>query len=144
MSKPFLEQINCPVCDALQGVMTWSAIDGATDPEARSQLFAGEINAFSCRACGYSGQILAPLLYSDSQRQFCVQYYPEEYLEDDEFLDSMSRPNAGSEIIALPAAIRAQSEYLVHPHIVFDLDEMLRFIAFRESIWDRQHLPSDD
>ena len=31
-----------------------------------------------------------------------------------------------------------RSPYVAKPHIVFDRDEMLRYITFREFLWERQ------
>lgn len=142
MSKPFLEQINCPVCDALQTAITWSEIDAVDDPAARDALFTGDLNAFDCRECGYAGQIVTPLSYRDRLRRFCIQYYPQEMLDDDEWLATMATGTPVAELAALPAVLREQSQYLLHPHVVFDLDEMLRFIVFREKLWDLQNPPS--
>lgn len=144
MSKPFLEQVHCPVCDSMQTSITWSEIDAAADPEARDRLFTGEINAFDCHTCGYAGQIVAPLLYFDSVRAFSVQYYPEDLLDDDEWLAQQAASEASRSGIALGStAMWQQPAYLVHPHVVFDLDEMLRFIVFRERLWDLQHTPDE-
>lgn len=143
MSVPFLQQIECPACDTPRTVTTWSVIDAVADPSARTQLFAGEINAFVCKECGYAGQIVTPLLYFDRERQFSVQYYPADFLDDDAFLDSMSGPPSETEIGALAASERERHEYLLRPHIVFDMDEMLRYIVFCESVWERRHGRSD-
>lgn len=143
MGKPFLEQINCPVCDTLQTSITWSEIDAQADHGARDALFAGELNAFDCRACGYAGQIVTALLYQDRLRRFCVQYYPEEMLDDDEWLAQTAAEKPRADLAALPEVVRERSAYLLHPHVVFDLDEMLRFIVFREKLWELQH-PGDE
>lgn len=144
MGKPFLDQINCPACDAMQSVMTWSEIDAVGDPEARARLFAGEINAFHCQQCGYAGQIVVPLFYDDSMRRYAVQYFPEDWLDDEEFLDRWVNASGGTEAAALPTWIRQQSGYRALPHVVFDLDEMLRYIRFQEALWNRTHRLPDD
>ncbi len=140
MSKPFLEQVRCPVCDAMQTSITWSEIDAIADPATRDKLLAGEINSFDCRDCGYAGQIVAPLLYYDSVRAFSVQYYPEDLLDDDDWLAQQAVGEAERSGIAPGStAMWQQPAFLVHPHVVFDLDEMLRFIVFRERLWDLHH-----
>jgi hypothetical protein len=36
--------------------------------------------------------------------------------------------------IAIPAAVAESGEYLTRPHIVFDINEMIRYVAFRDQV----------
>lgn len=92
----------------------------------------GAINTFSCDKCGHQAFIAAPLLYHDMTNRFCVQYYPPQALEDGGFYEQFSDRGELAEGVNLPKGMGAS--YLFRPHIVFDINEMLRYITFRDRL----------
>jgi hypothetical protein len=47
----------------------WDTVNVTLNPELKGQLLEGEPNCFTCRICGSSGWVLAPLLYHDMERR---------------------------------------------------------------------------
>lgn len=125
------KNIECPECGKKQITTIWRSMNVSTDPEIKSSLFEGKINIFECDACGYSGFIPVPLLYHDMEKKFCVQYYPFELIDQEEFFIQFDMDGGlNRETFAqleLP-------EYMRRQHIVFDMDEMIRYIEFRERL----------
>jgi len=123
--------INCPQCQHPQSVTIWSSINVLLNPEGRNQLFNGEINHFHCAKCGHESLIPLPLLYHDPERQIAAHYFPPRSIEKAEFLnqfDSQGKFRAGDQVdFEVP-------EYLKDVHVVFNLDELITYIIFRETL----------
>ena len=129
MSKTILQTIQCTQCGYNQETTIWESINVTVDPQLKEKFFAGEINIFECENCGEHVFINAPLLYHDMTGEFCVQYYPFEALAEPEFLRQFNSEG----FIAIPG-IPALVEYLIRPHIVFDMTEMIRYVIFRDQV----------
>jgi hypothetical protein len=106
------------------------------DPEAKELLLAGAVNVFQCPKCRYESLLDIDFLYHDMERKFCVQYYPYERLGDDGFLANFT--NDAEPAIAVPEGMQVKPgmEYLAHPHIVFDMGELVRYVAFRDRLFE--------
>jgi predicted RNA-binding Zn-ribbon protein involved in translation (DUF1610 family) len=129
-------EAKCPSCGEETQVAVWRSINTAQDPDAKELLLASEVNVFSCPRCGYESLLDIDLLYHDPERRFCVQYYPYERLSDDGFLSHFT--TAGSPLLDIPPGVRLNADlsYLARPHIVFELGELVRYIAFRERLFE--------
>ncbi len=125
----------CPQCGNRQAALLCDAIGADTEPRLREELLTGRINTFTCEGCGYEGYLDTPLLYFDMNRRFCVQYLPEEALENPESLKSFTKDGKWDVDLDLP--VNGIGDFLREPHVVFDLDEMRRYIVFRELLHDR-------
>ena len=123
----------CPYCRNKQKIVIWQSINVTVNPELKNKLLAAEINQFTCEKCGKKTLLNVPLLYHDMEKKFCVQYYPPEMLNDYEFLQQFNLD--GSFIMmGISKSITKLSDYIIRPHIVFDMNEMVRYVAFREKI----------
>ncbi len=120
---------HCPKCGHPQPFTLWKSLNVTLNPELREKLFRGEINVFHCDSCEFTSLIDYPLLYHDMERAFCVQYYPVAALEDEDFYKIYKKD--GKVDLNLPPG-----HYMAEPHLVFDLHEMLRYIIFREKIFE--------
>jgi predicted RNA-binding Zn-ribbon protein involved in translation (DUF1610 family) len=123
-------EAKCPACGEESSVTVWRAINATNDPDARELLLAGSVNVFSCPKCRYESLLDIDLLYHDMERKFSVQYYPFERLADDGFLEAFDAEGR----LAGPLDLPGNAEYLRRPHIVFELGELVRYIAFRERL----------
>jgi len=134
MSRQKFESVNCPKCSKEQQVEVWESINVTIDPSLRVRLLKGNINFFKCLNCDCETNIQTPLLYHDMNRDYAVQYYPFDFLDNDEFIkDIMEKEIKFSEILeSEPINI---PEYLLKPHIVFDLNEMCRYILYKEKMF---------
>lgn len=125
--------LECPDCGQEKETMVWDSINVSLDPELKTMLFAAKINLFECEKCQKETFIDAPLLYHDMSMQYCVQYFPSEGLDDEDFFHQFSAD--GSLVLTdLPAAFVNAGAYLKRPHIVFDMNEMIRYVAFRDRL----------
>jgi hypothetical protein len=112
--------------------MIWDTLNITRESDLKNKLYAGEINRFECKKCQKKSVIEAPLLYHDMSQQFCVQYFPPKALDDPNFLRQFNRD--GSFAMTAISMELGKSAYLTRPHIVFDMNEMLRYVAFRDRI----------
>jgi len=136
MSRSELLEVECPSCRIPQDIVIWQTIHVAESPELKEQLITGAINYFSCTACDFEGFVTAPLLYNDRKEEICVQYVPVEYCEDTDFLqrtfsqDGRMRNGQAGTTSPLPA----ERSPVQHPHIVFSMDELIRYVLFRDRL----------
>ena len=135
MTKFGSSELTCPKCGNRQETTLWDSINVSLNPEMREKLFKGEINIFKCESCNYIAFVGQPLLYNDMKRNYCVQYFPPELLKDESFLRQYSRDGRLKMEESLNS-ISEVSRYLFTPHIVFDLNEMVHYIGFRERLYD--------
>lgn len=141
MTQTNIVEATCPQCGAIKPTELVQGIVADTDDHLREALFNGEINAFSCDSCGNEGFLEASILYIDIIRRFCVQYLPEETLRAVESFSDYS--SDGKFSVALDLPVEGFGEFLREPHVVFDLDEMRRYITFRELLWERDTVPDE-
>jgi hypothetical protein len=133
MSSESPEELTCRVCGNKQVTTLWDSINVTLDPELKDKLFAGEINVFTCEKCCEKRTVNAPLLYHDMTLLFCVQFYPPEALGDIDFFRQFKAD--GSMLMDnIPAQFAKSGAYLVNPHIVFNMTEMINYVAFRDGI----------
>lgn len=132
--------LECPNCALSQTIVIWDSLNADVSPEARKALFEGKINVFICEVCGHQALIPVPLLYHDMKRRFVVQYFPFEAIGDDDFLrrfgiDGTDRSMVGA-LAGLPAGTESAMDYMRRAHIVFDMGELVRYVLFREQVFD--------
>ena len=133
MSKMTPHELQCPHCGNKQETMVWDSLNVTLDPDLKKKLYAAEINLFECGKCGKKTFINAPVLYHDMTLQFCVQYYPPEVLDDADFHQQFNHDGFLA-MNGMPAAFAKSGAYLTRPHIVFDMNEMIRYVTFRDGI----------
>ncbi len=133
MSKMFTTELKCPHCKNIQKVEIWESINVTLDPELKAKLFDNKINLFNCGECKKEAFVEAPLLYHDMDRKFCVQYYPTEYLEHKDFYHQFTMDGEIS-MSDMPEVFADAVTYMSKPHIVFDMNEMIRYVMFRDRL----------
>jgi hypothetical protein len=127
-------EIKCPKCQAPQEVTVWKSLDVKSDPAIRDALFAWEINVFMCGQCDFRALIPVSLAYHDPVRHFCVQYHPVDALGTVEFYAGFLKDGSPRKA---PGSADDAPDHACVPHLVFDLAEMLRYIAFREIAFEK-------
>ncbi len=130
MSRLSNQQLSCPKCGNSQEVVVWDSLNVSKNQSLKDKLFSGEINVFRCTSCDFEAFINRPLLYHDMDHNYCVQYYPPELLEDDNFLKIFTRQGK------FVAEGIPEGHYLLEPHIVFNVNEMLIYIEFRNKLFE--------
>lgn len=135
------EEIACPRCGKAQTVKIWESIDAVPDPEARAALFEAKINRFDCPSCDFDALVPVPLLYHDRRRQFVVQFFPFGLLDEREFVDRFTADGRDRQVAeafaqALAAKRIPPGAEAAEPHLVFDMVELVRYVLFRERVFD--------
>jgi hypothetical protein len=100
-------------------------------PDLKEKLFNGEINVFNCTRCAHVEPLEVPLLYHDMRREFLVWYFPLNSLGEDGFLNYFTQHGEldGNELNIPKDNLRT--------HFVFDMNELLRYIVFRERLYEK-------
>ena len=128
--------IGCPVCRHQQTTEFYQAINVKLNPELKEKLFKGELNMFVCEECGNRAVVDLIFLYHDMDKRFCVQYCPYELVvQQSEKLAEMYSVEGKLNVpanIQLPETAR----YMFEPHIVLGLDEMIRYVQFRDTLFE--------
>jgi len=94
----------------------------------------GEINVFHCDKCGQNAQVSVPLLYNDMNRKFMVQFFPFSLIEEKNFLQQFTRDGETLDIQMLPRKLKQTCK---RAQIVFDMGELVRYVVFRETLYDK-------
>ena len=129
-------EAKCPACGEESQAEVWRSMNVTQDPDAKELLLAGTVNVFQCPKCRYESLLDVDFLYHDMERKFSVQYYPYERLSDDNFLANFTVE--GTPALNLPesAPLPDRMDYLLRPHIVFEMGELVRYIAFRDRLYE--------
>ena len=133
MSVNQIIEITCPRCEHTNTVEVWYSINAQLNPQAKEQLLNGKLNLFSCSNC--DGEYLVPvdLLYHDMVNNYCVQYLPFINIEDDSFLNSFSYEGHLS-LLAPGSSVDDLPDYFQNIPFVFSMDELARYIVFRDKL----------
>jgi len=132
MSVQTNEIIQCPECKHEQEMEVYRSINTGLDPNLRRELFEGGVNRFTCESCGHQSTLSIPLLYNDPQREFCVHYYPLQLVKSEQFLSQFQQD---ATVNAAQTESTDIPEYMRRMQVVFDLNEMIHYILFREELF---------
>ena len=128
-----LVEIKCPKCQTKVETMIWDSLNVAVDPKAKKDLLEGKINLFECSKCDYKELLPVSFLYHDMENDFCVQYYPFERIGDRDFFDEFTKDARLKIDFPVPEHLK-HAAYLKAPHIVFSLEELVRYVIFRDRL----------
>jgi len=131
MSSTRIISVQCPKCQLEKEVKVYDSLNVVLQPQDKEDLLQGRINLFECTQCDFKGIIPIPLLYLDHDQEICVQYYPPSYLDDTLFLEGFRQD--GTILVKISNEMEIP-QYIRQWHIVFALDEMVRYINFRERV----------
>ena len=125
-------RIKCPLCGNKITVILYDSINATLSPKKREELLQGKINVVECPACKKTFKVSKSLLYHDIVRNYMVWYYPFESIKHRSFFDEFSAD--GHLIDDTGLAKDDIPEYAKNVHYVFSIDEMVRYILFREKL----------
>ena len=111
----------------------WESVNVTVHPELRTRAFRRELNVVHCETCHNTATLPAPLLYHDVTLRLAVQYMPAEALSDPRRL-AQFKPDGSIDAPPQVAQFAATIAYLMAPHVVFSIDELLRYVEFREAL----------
>ena len=132
------EEWPCPACAASVTTTIWGSLNVTLNPEAKADLFKGEINLFRCVSCGFERLLPVPLLYSDMANGVMVFYFPAERLEDGSFYDPFTADGRLSfgidDASAASWSAGLRDMFMGDFHVVFSREELARYVTFRDSL----------
>ena len=132
MTRCDSHRIKCPLCGSKITIILYDTINATLSPKKREELLQGKINVVECPACKKTFKVSKSLLYHDMERNFMVWYYPFESIKHRNFFDVFSIDGHLNDDPAL--AEEDIPEYTKNVHYVFSMDEMVRYILFREKL----------
>ena len=125
--------VRCPKCQTEDTAQVWESINASLDPEQKSALLEGNLNTFICRSCGTKFLIPVAFMYHDMERHICVQYYPFEALHKAEFFAHFAINGDISKKVSKGLHL---PDYMRKRQVVFDMAELVRYIVFRERLFE--------
>lgn len=133
VSRMERRDVRCTACNMPVTIFAWLVIDVAQYPDLKRQLLQGHMNVAPCPACSRACSLDVPVLYRDPGLGFAVQYVPAQHRLHPSFL-RMCTPE-GQLVAPSTADDRDErSNALRSPHIVFAMEEMRNYVAFRDRI----------
>ena len=131
------EEIDCPNCGASNNILIWDSINAQLNPEAKTALLCGEINVFACERCGNTARIEKGLLYHDMESKFMVWYFPFEWVQNGDIFDSVTPDGQPKGLECFSGGYSGSIQY------VFDMNELVRYIKFRDVLAEKLRQGSD-
>jgi len=136
MSSKNKVEVACSQCSEEQSVIVWSSLNVTLNPKAQEDLFSRKINIFQCKECGSEIKVLTRLLYHDMEQKFCVQYIPIESVIKEESLIFEFNQYGELQNDSNEEEKDKSYDYMNHIHLVFDMEELLRYVLFRDKLFE--------
>lgn len=135
MSKHKIVELKCPKCGNTSQTTVWNSLNVQKDPEAKKELLRGKINLFHCDSCSFEAFVPADLMYHDMRKKFVVQLYTLPRTEDNDFFDMFTDDAQLKSVLDIPPNLsNIVSPYFRNIHIVFAMDELVRYVVFRDRL----------
>jgi predicted RNA-binding Zn-ribbon protein involved in translation (DUF1610 family) len=133
-------EVECPQCGKKRETEIWRSINATVDPDVKQALLDGRVNVFHCPKCGFEAPIGIDLLYHDMDKQFWVRFYPFEWVVTGDLLKDF---NPGGEWRS-HFGIEANVYVFRPPHVVFDMGELVRYVVFRDRLFEQSQDKAQD
>jgi ribosomal protein S18 acetylase RimI-like enzyme len=128
----------CPTCEARVTTTVWSSLNVTLNPESKADLFKGEINLFRCPSCGFEGPLPVPFLYHDMDNGVMVWYFPADRLEDGSFYNLFTGDGQFhlpiNDVSGASPFAQMLSMFMGDSHVVFSMEELARYVTFRDRL----------
>ncbi len=128
-------EIECPKCGINKEVVVWKSINVQLNPEAKKELLEAKTNLFHCGICSFEQIVPVVLLYHDMEKEFCVQFFPFNSLDDKRFLENFTDDGKSD---LRRTGEEDPPDYFRNTHIVFSMDELVRYVIFRDRLAERR------
>ena len=70
--------VDCGGCGASQTFVIWDSLNVTLDREQKDALLNGDLTRFTCKKCGWTGDVAYSLLYHDMEKSFMLWFVPGE------------------------------------------------------------------
>lgn len=135
MSSKKKIDVSCPNCQHTQSVIIWEALNSTLSPESKQQLVDNQINLLKCENCKTETHLEIDLLYHDMQKEFCAVYISFASLDENSLVFRFNQRGELREFTD-NRNDRESYDYMNHPQIVFDMSELVRYVKFRDKLFD--------
>ena len=132
MSRHHPTEIECPKCNTNVNITLFSSLNVSSSPESKEDLLKGKINLFQCSNCDHKAYVAIPFIYHDVESHFCVQYFPFESINEENFFDNFM-PD-GKLFINLSGQNIECMQYMEDTHVVFSMHELVQYVIFRDKL----------
>ena len=78
MSMPRQTTVDCGGCGVSQPFVIWDSVNVTLDGEQKVALLSGDLTRFTCKKCGWTGDVAYSLLYHDMEKSFMLWFVPGE------------------------------------------------------------------
>jgi len=138
MSNEERVEAACPNCSEEQSVIVWTSLNATLNPEAKQDLLEKRINLLECEKCGTNTQIHLRMFYHDMEKEFCVILVPFSTIIDGNLAFEFNKyGELGSENDSENEMnINKPYDYMKYIHPIFDMEELIRYILFRDSLFE--------
>ena len=130
--NPTPTAIRCPFCQTPISVPVHRIIDAVDQPELKSRLLSGQLNAFTCSNCRNTGAVAAPFMYHDADKELALIFLPME--------TGMSNADQQKLIGQLTQAVlnntppEKRKAYLLQPRQFFTMQSLVEAILGADGI----------
>lgn len=143
-----VHDIECPVCGNKQKAEICHSLNVTNDPWLKDKFFEGKINILECNSCRKEIFLDVPLLYHDMEKKFLVQYEPEAWIDEDKFYDQFTDEGFmysffNDEDSSVNNPFFDDLKYMSQSHLVFNLNEMVQYIIFRDRLYEIKFKEAD-
>jgi hypothetical protein len=146
MSSTDKIKASCPRCSQEQEVIIWKSLNVQLSPESKQDLFDNHINILICNNCGFKSPLNVTLLYHDMEKMFCAFYIPFTSLDKYDLFWEVNERGELNDFLGVDDGVDTEEEsedYLRRPHLVFDMDELIRYVRFRDKV-SEAHKAAED
>ena len=138
MSSRNKVDVICPKCSENQKIIVWTSMNVSLDSRAKQDLFEDNINVLKCQKCGGRSPIQTNLLYHDMEREFCALYFPFSMIAEGNLAFEFNQYGqmGKDEDFEGEAGKNQPYDYMNHIHVVFDMEELKKYVVFREKLFE--------
>jgi hypothetical protein len=122
----------CPRCRQPVVVDVEQLFDASSDPQAKQRLLSGNYNLIRCQNCGYEGNMAAPLVYHDADKELLLTYFPPELGLPVNEQERLVGPMINQVVNRLPNEKR--KAYLFRPQTMLTMQTMVERILEADGI----------
>lgn len=126
---------SCPNCQHSQSVIIWESMNVTISSQSKQDLFENKINVLRCENCETETQLEIDLLYHDMRKKFCAVYVSSTSLYENILVFRFNRRGELREFTK-SSNDKETYDYMNHPQIVFDMSELIRYVKFRDKLFD--------
>lgn len=119
-------------------MIVWTSLNATLSGEAKQDLLEKRINLLNCQHCSAETQIQLKMLYHDMKIGFCAMYVPFSTIIDESLVFDFNRHGEldSGEDSENETDKEKPYDYMEHIHLVFDMDELVRYVLFRDKLFE--------